>query len=257
MGEETPESPVSSRGFQIETLSFLDKIKIHKFKILGGILGFFVAAGLVFAGYEIGRKQVQLTPISIPTVIPTPISKFTPTPKISPTSVIPATPELTPTPDPTADWKTYTNARYGYEIKYPPDYKLASCRSCFDLSLVDFVTFNPPSSVGYGVIVVSSLKIKEENLTADEYLEEISGIDANPLVPGSKKRFQLNGLEALTTITQSFGYENKNFFLLKEDRGFHISFSGVASPANKGIALGDYRNLTVFDLMLSTFRFLE
>lgn len=34
--------------------------------------------------------------------------------KITPTS----TP--TPTPDPTASWKTYTNTKYGYSLKYPP-----------------------------------------------------------------------------------------------------------------------------------------
>ncbi len=29
----------------------------------------------------------------------------------------------TPTPDETANWKTYTNTRYGFEVKYPSDWE--------------------------------------------------------------------------------------------------------------------------------------
>jgi hypothetical protein len=40
---------------------------------------------------------------------PKPVSNQIPTPTVIPT----------PTPDPTADWKLYTNSKYGFEIKYP------------------------------------------------------------------------------------------------------------------------------------------
>ena len=34
--------------------------------------------------------------------------------------------QATTTPDPTTDWKTYTNTRYGISIKYPREWKLAT-----------------------------------------------------------------------------------------------------------------------------------
>lgn len=60
MPEETPELPVSPQEVQIQAPSLLDKIKIHKFKILGGILGLLVFAGAVFGIYEFGYKRGQL-----------------------------------------------------------------------------------------------------------------------------------------------------------------------------------------------------
>lgn len=84
--EETVEEP---------NLGFLDKIKIHKWKILGGVLGISVLAGAVFGAYKLGQRQAQ--PVPQPT--PTPVA--------------------TPTPDLTADWKVFKNEEYGFEFKYP------------------------------------------------------------------------------------------------------------------------------------------
>jgi len=54
-----------------------------------------VCTGLVFAGMEIQKRQAATLP--------------------TPSLVAIAT----PTPDPTASWKTYISAKYGYSIKYP------------------------------------------------------------------------------------------------------------------------------------------
>ena len=53
------------------------------------------------------------------------------TPKPSPNPVVTSqTPQPTPTPfpstDETANWKSFTNTKYGYSIKYPPD-KFIDC----------------------------------------------------------------------------------------------------------------------------------
>jgi len=102
MPKETAELPVSEQEIQIQAPSFLDKLKVHKFKILGGVLGVLVFAGAVFGAYKFGQRQVQPGPWPTPT----------------PGAV------ATPTPDPTANWKTYTNTKYGYLIKYPKDWIL-------------------------------------------------------------------------------------------------------------------------------------
>lgn len=96
MPEETETQPEEIIEEQPKT-SCLSKIKLHKFKILGGVLGIFVLAGAVFGAYKLGQRQIQ------------------PGPKPTPTPMVVAT----PTPDFTANWKTYTNTKYGYSIKYP------------------------------------------------------------------------------------------------------------------------------------------
>ncbi|TSC54185.1 MAG: hypothetical protein LiPW16_113 [Microgenomates group bacterium LiPW_16] len=102
MKKETPQLPVSPQEVQIQAPTFLDKLKIHRWKILSGILGVLVFAGAVFGAYKFGQKQVQ--PVPKPTPTPVAVS--------------------TPTPDPTADWKTYINTKYGYSIKHPVSYLL-------------------------------------------------------------------------------------------------------------------------------------
>lgn len=70
--------------------------------VLGAVV---LAGGLFFAGYQYSQKQVKLT--------------------------VPPSTSPTPTPDPTANpdliganWKTYTNTKYSYEIKYPESSKV-------------------------------------------------------------------------------------------------------------------------------------
>lgn len=40
----------------------IDKLKIHKFKILGGILGILFLAGAAFGAYKLGQEQIQPGP---------------------------------------------------------------------------------------------------------------------------------------------------------------------------------------------------
>jgi len=79
--------------------SFLDKLKPHKLKILIGILGVLILVGAVFGIYKYAQRQIPLEPTEEPTLE-----------------------VATPTPDPTADWETYTNTKYGFSIRYPKNY---------------------------------------------------------------------------------------------------------------------------------------
>lgn len=61
MEEKPAELPVSEQEVQIPSPSFLDKLKIHKLKILVGVLGIFVFAGVVSGAYKLGQRQIQPT----------------------------------------------------------------------------------------------------------------------------------------------------------------------------------------------------
>lgn len=72
--------------------------------ILGVIILVLVSVGILLAKTGgISKLTAKPTPTPVPTQIPTP----------------------TPTPDLTADWKTYINNKYSFQLKYPPT--LYSC----------------------------------------------------------------------------------------------------------------------------------
>ena len=89
--------------------------------ILFSVLGLAFTGGLVFAGYQMGQRQILRLGSGQANYIsqPTPTSKATSTPS----QESPPTPTekliLTSTPDPTTDWQTYTNQEYGYQFKCP------------------------------------------------------------------------------------------------------------------------------------------
>ena len=100
--EEEIKTPSEEIGKEEPGVDCLSKIKLHKFKILGGILVVFVFVGAVFGAYKVGQRSIY----------PEPVERPTPTPVVV----------ATPTPDPTANWKTYTNTKFGYRLQYPLNY---------------------------------------------------------------------------------------------------------------------------------------
>lgn len=70
-----------------------------------------VGVGGIYAGMQISKKQTPIPLVSQPTIIPT---KF-----VQPTSVS----------DETANWKTYTNTKYGFEFMYPQNLNYVSLGS--------------------------------------------------------------------------------------------------------------------------------
>ena len=83
--------------------------------ILAAIVGLGLLAGSAYAGYYYGTQQVQQPEKPTP-VVSQPTPKPTPAPE-------PTTPIVE---DETGSWKTYTNTRFGYELKYPLNFTIYS-----------------------------------------------------------------------------------------------------------------------------------
>lgn len=154
--------------------------------------------------------------------------------------------------DPTAKWRTYTNTKYGFTVKYPPDYRVVGCKDCLDFPLATSVTFEPPDAKDFGKITISVTKERQENQTVEQYLDEIGGLTGKVVAPETRQRFELNGSEVLTISTNT-GYENKHIFLVRGNRGFDIGFAGYPTGW-KGLSPEDGKKVAVFGQMLSTFK---
>lgn len=89
--------------------------------LLLSIFGIVLVGALVFTGYILGQKGIRLelveksVPGATPTLEPTPVSEITPSPTPLPTDFPAETPVEA---EPTADWETYTNSKYGYQFKH-------------------------------------------------------------------------------------------------------------------------------------------
>jgi hypothetical protein len=77
--------------------------------------------------YYLGTKKGNILPVSTQT----PVSVAT---NIS----TQASPTAKPSADPTASWKTYTNAEFGFSVKYPPGMQISASPNDPNNSFVDF-----------------------------------------------------------------------------------------------------------------------
>jgi len=237
MVEEKPELPISPQVRQpadqiqppaspseasSEGGSFLDKLKLHKFKILGGVLGVLVFAGAVFGAYKVGQRQVQLVP------------QPTPTPGLV----------ATPTPDPTANWKTYTNEKYGYSIKYPPADSYMSFTpknyTVTNMAVLDYIGIGEDPDSREPLIVVAvtdrsfdeEVKLTRQNLSVEEEKEMI-----------------IEGVKGVEFYGKRKGRIRHVFWIVLPK----TDYTYVISTPEYNILDG----FATFNLMLSTFKFLE
>lgn len=81
MPENVPQLSVNPQEVQIEaSSSFWDKLKIHKFKVVGGVLGALAFTGAVFAGYQLGQwwfPSVSVTKVTSTPSLPSPTPGLT------------------------------------------------------------------------------------------------------------------------------------------------------------------------------------
>jgi len=118
--EDLPEAQIEGTIKGQPKTGFLEKLKIHKFKILVGVLGTIIFASAVFGAYKFGQRQARPEPAEGPT--PTPIVEATPT--LLPSEV------STKEDDSTANWKTYRfeksykRGELKFEMRYPKEWHI-------------------------------------------------------------------------------------------------------------------------------------
>jgi hypothetical protein len=152
----------------------------------------------------------------------------------------------------TSKWKIFSN-RVGWSIKYPADWKIASCHSCSDPTEPDvFVDFFPPGDVVSGWVTISPLEDKPSSTTLDAWFNDIKQ-RANPNPEISEERLTLGDLPALKVRYRNpsdGGREVEDVYVVSGLKTFSISFGGQ----KRGLALQKYGNYPIYVEMVGTFR---
>jgi len=175
-----------------------------------------------------------------------------PTP--SPTLVSTVSPSPAPTTDPTANWKTYKNSKYGFEVQYPTDWYAKEYQDFFLLfgkspepkELFPLIHPWPDLYIATSTTLLTEQELNKSNIEQGATIEgqslnqrkytvtTFAGVKANQRVGLS------SGLVDSNQITQiSFNHNNY---------GWTISYPNTDYKGN---------HLAIYDQILSTFKFTD
>ncbi|OGG14810.1 hypothetical protein A2773_06950 [Candidatus Gottesmanbacteria bacterium RIFCSPHIGHO2_01_FULL_39_10] len=195
--------------------------KFPLFPILGGIvLIVSIATGAYLLGKSQGNSKADISP--------------------SPTSSLYPEPSRRATPDPTANWKTYTNSKYNYQLSYPPN----------------FTATTDESGQIPGVLVANSDKTITIALTAPT--GSLAGNASEKLIPVPDLKFIINGVTY--TPEEAFYFPSEKLYkfrinpLLKDGKTW--GFDGVDIFSFYG-SYTKPEDIKLINQILSTFKFVD
>lgn len=175
---------------------------------------------------------------------------------------------IKPREDETADWKTYRNEEYGFEIKYPNDLNLFSDRPTGGLNLWStYWSFPEPykqDSKLYGIGLSvrvddrpchSGEKIMRNGINFDKRITDTGA--QNPeriqiIIYGTPKN------DACYTISLNWDYSPSKLRVYNPDTlGYEEADEDLRKKIEAQTIDNEKKILSIFDRILSTFRFLE
>jgi len=207
------------------------------------ILGIFLFTGLVFASYLLAsNKQAQPTPTSSPLTLPT------------------------STPDPTTNWKTYTDTKYGFSMKYPEDWEFKPCTDILCGSFTEKLS-------GKEIIIIEGVSDACGNVTSEpSFANAEQTAICQCAAGGVGETIDCDSPSETQIITNKYGVNGYRFLLRKlvneEANGFRGPYTVVFFPKQvlSGGTLYEYglnfevinqNILSKFDQLFQTFQFIS
>lgn len=198
-------------------------------KALIGIIIFLLLAGGASAGYVYREPLLAL------------VSKPSPTPA----------PIVTITPTPTSTMQTYTNRQYGFSFEYPNEWFVEEDDSSIKVGKTERIEASGvvmEQDYTHTITIVTS--VLEKPLGLDELQRTVYESNSNiiGITTDSVKKTVIRGKNAVRfDISQTGGYSWHGAHIVSDN--YLIRISGRSLP-NSDLP-------TVFDLVLSTFKFTE
>ena len=139
-------------------------------------------------------------------------------------------------------WKTFAS-RAGWSIKYPPDWRISSCRQCEDPADPGvFVAFS--ASSGEVLIMIEPLADKTAGQSTQQWLNEVE--HATVLTPALTEDWLfIDGVPALKVINGAGSVRTENIYIAHGAKTLAIRLSDIR----------DSRTRSICEQILSTFRF--
>lgn len=228
--------------------------------------------------WYLGRSTVgqPFSPPSTPSPItpPPPPSAPGPVSPPLPTSTATSTPPPTPplSSEETADWKTYRNERYKFEVKYPPVWETIDEEfraSTGELGTVCSPEVSPSGlMISFGPVLLTIEDSK--GLSLSEYVDRAiqrrkAQEESNEVLPVSKIKSRDNltfsGKNAIKVIYSWVSLskreeESRDIYVLRNDQIFHFSYS-TAIPLGVCQYKPNQLSLDAAEEILSTFKFID
>lgn len=188
-------------------------------------------------------------------------------------------PNIQTSTDQTAGWKTYTNDEYGFEIKYPTDYKIAAGRIT-DQPEEYRITIFPVQNINQGNSIVvkietGNVSLEENVIAAVAQLKKDSAQSAAPVVVNYGS-YEIGGLRGYLITSKAADVPGNTYATFKIQKGeniigFSYYYQGYILASNPEEVLAGVpvtkefqdelqskiENYNQIQRMLSTFKFLE
>lgn len=206
--------------------------------IFAVVLGFF---WIKSAAYNISRISDSLKSIALPNVLPPGADNIlSGANNVASPSNQGAIGNASSQPIPTADWKTYTNTQYGFEIAYPKDWFM---RSALRSDTSEDIYISPESSQDNFVFIGSALNINVSKIkTGNSLLDEVRDRFGKLGTDFTEENIKVGGIDGLIikTICQGVGCGQPERVVVKNNYFYDLIERNI-NP--------------VFDQVISTFKF--
>ncbi len=154
-----------------------------------------------------------------------------------------------------SDWKTYRNEEYGFEVRYPAEFKTSEGGALHGTQPIKGVLIENLIPTAEGPFRDLALEISVEDKPVKSLLRQFDDFDPQPITLSGKQGSKLEtGREGDAGYTIFLKKDERNSFGIITSYGGGYENKGYYVPSTRDLK-GEEYVLALFDQILSTFKF--